>query len=568
MSDREFDVVVIGGGTSGCVLAARLSEDPHRQVALVESGSDYSRSQEPATVLDTFPTSMTDSRFLWPDLKVSQREFDGHPEPPSGYTQPRALGGGSMVMGMHALRGLPSDFDEWRDSGASGWGWDDLWPYFRKMERDLENSGPDYGDCGPIPMWRHDPDKWAPFARAVAAALESKGLRQGRDINNERGDGVFPMPYNANPSHRVTIPSAYLTPEVRKRQNLSIITDTFARRLVFDGRRASAIEIERHGQKSLLRAKEFVVSCGAIQSPALLLRSGVGPAAHLRDRGCDIVHDLPGVGSHLLNHPMMRLAARLKRGQRHPKTTRPHGNSVVRYSSGLAGCHPSDMCILVLGKSSWHSVGATIAALAVSVYKSYSEGTVRLSRSPNETMPVVEFRHLSDERDLERMTDAFVFSTGILADPRVSALITEPFIPNSSPWINRLATPTWRSAALSRLANSAMDALPPVEKHLMRLVGVSVADKVARDEIKQFVFETTVGMYHPSGTCRMGASESPTTVVAPDCRVLGLANVSVADASIMPSIPRANTFLSSVVIAERAAAIMHANHQAHRAPHS
>lgn len=544
---RLFDTIVLGGGAAGCVIASRLSEDPHRQILLVEAGLDHSRETEPASVLDTYPRSFTDPQFTWPGLVASQQQA-GDAEL---FIQARALGGGSIVMGMHALRGLPADFDEWRDAGAVGWGWSDVRPHFQKLEHDLDYDRTEYGTKGPIPIWRHRRDEWPTFARAVATALSDLGFAQGEDVNGEPEDGLYPMPYNTHGGRRITAPKAYLSDEVRRRPNLTILTDAFVQKLIVAGREGQAAVIEIDGRSVEVKAREFVLSAGAIQSPAILMRSGIGPAEHLRENGIEIAADLPGVGSNLLNHPMLRVACRLNAGKRHPRALRPHANSVLRYSSHRDGCPPSDMLMFILGKTSWHPLGASIGGFGMSVYKSFSRGTVKLGSSGSQRLPSVAFQHLADERDLERMTDALGFAMGLLAHEAVSPVISRAFIPNKSPIVARMARPRLRNHLLSYGLSMAMDTVPAIERWLIRLVSAAFDATASRNELKAFVRETTVGMYHPCGTCRMGELADPWAVVGPDARIRGFRNIVVADASIMPTIPRANTFLSTIMIAEK-----------------
>ncbi|QEL22920.1 GMC family oxidoreductase [Bosea sp. F3-2] len=545
--DKVFDTVVIGGGTAGCVVASRLSESPNHHVLLIEAGADHSRAREPESVLDTFPRSYTDPQFTWPGLVAAQRE-SGAAEP---FIQARVLGGGSMVMGMHALRGLPADFEEWQDAGATGWGWDGVRPYFQKLEHDLERDIGPYGTKGPIPIWRHSPKEWPPFAQALASVLASGGFARGEDVNSSSEDGLYPMPYNTHGGVRITAPKAYLKEGVRRRQNLTILTQAFVRKLLLSDRQAQAVLIDVQGRSVAIRARQFVLSAGAIQSPAILLRSGIGPASHLRECGINVAADRPGVGSNLLNHPMLRVACRLKTGKRHPHAIRPHGNSVLRYSSQKDGCPASDMLMFILGKTSWHPLGETIGALGMSVYKSYSRGEIRLNQSADQDLPKISFRLLSDERDLERMTDAFGFAAALLAHDTVSPMISKVFVPGKSPLISRLALPGFRNHLLSYGLSKAMDIAPPLERWLIRLVSAAYDAAAPKRELRDFVREATVGMFHPCGTCRMGSTSDPDVVVGPDGGVVGFRNLIVADASIMPTIPRANTFLSTLMIGEK-----------------
>lgn len=552
----QYEVVIVGGGTAGCVLAARLSEDPRCEVALVEAGYDYGHGNEPASIRDTYARAWYEPQFQWPGLRAVMKDRPGAPGEASPYIQAKVLGGGSCIMGMHALRALPEDYDEWRQAGAAGWGWTDMRPFVLGVERDLQPGGSDHGASGPIPIRRHEVKEWPAFARAVASACGSRGARLGEDPNADQRDGLYPMPYNATPQQRVTTAEGYLTPETRRRPNLAIIPNACARRILFDGARAAGVSVETPSGPLHLTAEQIILSAGAIWSPTLLMHSGVGPASHLQDRGIAVVSPLEGVGGHLLNHPILSLAGRLRPGARHPANIRPHVNSMLRYSSGYEGCPDGDMYVAIMGKTAWHAVGRTIGALAVSVYKSYSEGRISLAGPAEAPHPHVEFRLLSDERDLERMTDALAHAASILSHPSVQRLLSATFLPGNSPWIRRLNAPKLGNALLGHAIARAMDACPPLERALLDVVGSRISADLPRDELRAIAYRATGAMYHPAGSCRMGSVDDPGAVLTPDCRVKGTAGLRVVDASMMPTMPRANTFLSVIAVAERAARLI------------
>jgi 5-(hydroxymethyl)furfural/furfural oxidase len=224
------------------------------------------------------------------------------------FVQGQVVGGSSSINGMMAQRGLPSDFDEWESLGAKGWGWQGVLPYFNALEKDLDFSGPMHGQDGCVPIRREKKSEWAPFARAVTEAMLEQGHPWFDDFNGEFGDGVSPVPLNNLPDRRVSAAMAYLDTATRARPNLRLMTRTKALRLMFEGRRAVGVEVRKESGTQVLRGRELVVSAGAIHSPALLLRSGVGPASELAALGIASVADRPGVGRNLLNHLMIHVA--------------------------------------------------------------------------------------------------------------------------------------------------------------------------------------------------------------------------------------------------------------------
>jgi 5-(hydroxymethyl)furfural/furfural oxidase len=553
-SDRwpQFDTIIVGAGTAGCIVAERLSRDPERRVLLLEAGEDLLPGAEPASVLDTFPRAAGEQRFLWPQLVAYATRGARAPRP---YEQARVVGGGSTIMGMMALRGAPEDYSEWEQLGATGWSWSDVLPYFRQVEHDLDFTGPLHGSAGPIPVRRHREEEWPLFCRTIADVLRRQGYASIADLNGPFEDGVGAVPMSSSPEQRISSSIGYLGPQVRARRNLQIRTSASVRSLEWDGARVRGVRIERGGGAELLSGRDVILCAGAIQTPVLLLRSGVGSGSWLQSRGMPVVADLPGVGCNLQNHPLLALSAHLKPEARQAAHIRPGFQNCLRYSSGLANCAPGDMFLAFLGRTAWHALGRSIAGVIVSVYKSYSRGRVLLSDSPEHPeSPEVRFDLLSDKRDLHRMVEGVQRARALLDSAEVASLRNEVFIPGVSALPRRLNRPGWSSAFASRAAVLAMDGSAVLRRRLVAVAGVDFGAWLEdRDRLAQFLLERVVPAGHPVGTCRMGSHDDPQAVVDSRCRVRGVGHLRVVDGSVMPTIIRANTNIPITMLAAKAA---------------
>jgi 5-(hydroxymethyl)furfural/furfural oxidase len=561
---KIYDYIIVGGGSAGSILASRLSARGANEVLLCEAGEDTPDGRVPEPILDSrsgFASGNT--RFLWSELRVTT-EARPHNDPDAPrprllrYEQARVLGGGSSINGQLANRGSPGDYNEWEIRGAAGWHWDAVLPYFRKVERDIDFDGPLHGSDGRIPVRRVFPDNWSDYARAVAEAFKMAGYRYVSDQNGEFQDGYYPLAMSNLYDRRVSAAVGYLGPTVRQRDNLTVMTETQVSELVFEDTKCVGIRALVRQQEREFRGAEVILCCGAIHSPATLLRAGIGPVGHLRDLGIPVRANRPGVGQRLMDHPSISVASYLKPDARKNPYSKRSLHLGMRFSSGIEGAPPGDMALTASNKSAWHAIGDRIAVITLWVNKTFSEtGQVRLSAADWRREPDVDFNLLSDHRDLARLTRGFRQIAALHDLPPLKAITSDAFPASFTDKIRQVGTYNTKNKVLTRIGATLMDGPSFLRKFIMQGFIMESAGlvKALRDDValESYIKRAAVGVWHCSCSCRMGSETDPMAVTDEQGRVRGVQGLRVVDASIFPVVPCANTNFPTMMAAEKIA---------------
>lgn len=498
----DFDIVVVGAGSAGVALAARLSEDPARSVLLVEAGPDYPTFRELPDELRVGRASGT----LAPTPGIHDWGFVGRMSAagvevhvPRG----KATGGSSAVNGQIFVRGVPEDYDGWREAGNDGWGWSDVLPFFCVSEADSDYRDSLHGHDGPIPVHRYPEETWTQPTRGFFAACRAAGFPYCADVSTGLS-GVGPKPMNNPGGIRVSTALGYL-PDARERDNFTLRAGCSARRVLLEGTCAVGVELEdADGSVLSVSAGEVVLSAGAIGSPQLLMLSGVGPREQLEAVGIPVEHELRGVGQHLKDHPMARLSWGLT-DEAALGVDDPHGQVTLRYTAAGSDVR-NDLWVSGLGV-------ANRFVLVAGVHAPCSVGELRLVSADPHVQPFLDYGLLSDERDVRRLLEAVRLSLALVERDELRPILV-----------------------------AQLDPTP---------------DQTADDAtLEAWVRQTVTTTHHVCCTCRMGVAGDPGAVVGADGRVHGVQGLRVVDASIFPEIPRAPTNATTIMVAERIASLM------------
>ena len=511
----KYDVIIVGGGAAGSVLAGRLSEDPNRSVLVLEAGNDYpdyDHIPDEVKYGHTRFAESPESEHNWA-LRGKATEEQGEIHVAQG----KVIGGGSSINGQAMQRGMPEDYDDWAALGNDQWSYANVLPFFRRMENDLDIQDDFHGTEGPMPVRRRQSSATPAIQKAFLEACLKEGHNAVEDTNGANGVGVGVSPTNNLGGVRVSSAIAYLS-QVRHRLNLTVRGQVHVRKVLFEGTRAVGVEAESGGETFTVEAEKVVLSSGALRSPQLLMLSGVGPKDHLEEFGIPVINDLPGVGQSLFNHLSVHINFKVKDGVELPADLdAPHYRLIFTAPDSETA---NDLVLStvnvvdereerVAGVRTSYRTGDVPAdragRISCTLGLPRGSGYVRLSSADPGVQPEFNYRYLQNPEDVRRVREGVRFGARLLESEAYRDVVDHRIVPTD--------------------------------------------EMLSDDDALDLYMRQTVGTArHVSGTCRMGPDSDPMTVVDQFCRVKGMQGLWVTDASVVPQLLRGGGLHPTVIM--------------------